>query len=62
MKNFFEKDSNGAYIRLIIPSEFACLILPEYNNNMDLRGKKDLDLTTDEVIVLKKYAYELSKK
>lgn len=25
---------------------------------MDLRGKKDLDLTTDEVIVLKKYNFE----
>lgn len=60
--NLFEKDSNGTYIRLIIPSEFVCLILPEYNGNMDLRGKKDLDLTSDEVIVLKKYAYELSQK
>lgn len=59
--NLFEKDSNGTYIRLIIPSEFVCLILPEYNGNMDLRGKKDLDLTSDEVIVLKKYAYELSE-
>lgn len=62
VKNLFEKDSNGTYIRLIIPSEFVCLILPEYNGNMDLRGKKDLDLTTDEVIVLKKYAYELTNK
>ena len=62
VKNLFEKDSNGAYIRLIIPSEFVCLILPEYKGNMDLIGKKDLDLTSDEVIVLKKYAYELSEK
>lgn len=59
-KYLFEKDSNGAYIRLIIPSEFVRLILPEYNGNMDLRGKKDFDLTSDEVIVLKKYAYEIS--
>lgn len=61
-KYLFEKDSNGAYIRLIIPSEFVRLILPEYNGNMDLRGKKDFDLTSDEVIVLKKYAYEKSYK
>lgn len=57
-KKLFEKDSNEAYIRLIIPYDFVRLILPEYKSDMDLRGKKDLDLTTDEVIVLKKYNFE----
>lgn len=58
IKKLFEKDSNEAYIRLIIPYDFVRLILPEYKSDMDLRGKKDLDLTTDEVIVLKKYNFE----
>ena len=60
IKYLFEKDLNGAYIRLIIPSNFVKLILGSDNDrDIDLRGKKDLDLTSDEVIVLKKYAYEL---
>ena len=29
---------------------------------MDLRGKRNVDLSTDEVIVLKKYEFELSEK
>ena len=62
IKKIFEKDSTGAYIRLIIPHDFVCLILPKYKGDMDLKGKKDLDLSADEVIVLKKYAYELSEK
>lgn len=59
----FEQDENGAYIRLVIPADFVSLILsPKRNEEMDLRGKRNVDLSTDEVIVLKKYEFELSEK
>ena len=60
--NLFEQDENGAFVRLVIPAEFVSAILsPKKTDDMDLRGKKKEELTTDEVIVLKKYAYELSE-
>ena len=60
--NIFEQDENGAFVRLVIPAEFVSAILsPKKTDDMDLRGKKKEELTTDEVIVLKKYAYELSE-
>ena len=63
INDLFTKDLDGKYIRLVIPPDFVKLILgSDKNEAMDLRGKKDSDLTTDEVIVLKKYAYELSEK
>ena len=63
MSYLFEQDENGAYIRLIIPSDFVSMILsPEKTDAMDLRRKRNSDLSSDEVIVLKKYAYELSEK
>lgn len=63
MQYIFEQDENGAYIRLVIPADFVSLILsPKRNEAMDLRGKRNADLSSDEVIVLKKYAYELSEK
>lgn len=55
-KKLFEKD-NDSFIRLIIPSSFLKMILDTNNSeDMNLIGKKNLDFTTDEVIVLKKYA------
>lgn len=61
MQYLFEQDSNGAFKRLIIPAEFVATILsPDKTDAMDLREKKNQDLTTNEVIVLKKYAYELA--
>lgn len=62
MQYLFEQDENGAFIRLVIPATFVSTILsPEKIDDMDLRGKNNEELTTDEVIVLKKYAYELSE-
>lgn len=55
-KRLFEKD-NDSFIRLIIPSDFLKMILDTNNSeDMNLIGKKNLDFSTDEVIVLKKYA------
>lgn len=63
MQYLFEQDENGTFIRLVIPATFVNTILStEKIYAMDLRGKKNEELTTDEVIVLKKYAYELSEK
>ena len=62
MQYLFKQDENGVFIRLVIPSTFVSNILsPEKIDDMDLRGKKNEELTTDEIIVLKKYAYELSE-
>ena len=55
-KRLFEKD-NDSFIRLIIPSDFLKMILDTNNSeDMNLIGKKNLDFSTNEVIVLKKYA------
>ncbi len=55
-KRLFEKD-NDSFIRLIIPSDFLKMILDTNNSeDMNLIGKKNLDFSTDEVIVLKAYA------
>ena len=60
-KKLFEKDNDDRYIRLIIPSDFVKLFLKD-NKEINLIGKKDLDLTTDEIIILKRYIYELKEK
>lgn len=52
IEEIFATDSEGKYIKLIIP---ATADMPE----MDLSGKTKLELSLDEVVRLKKYAYEL---
>ncbi len=58
----FEQDENGAFIRLIIPADFVNKIIPSKSDSMDLRGKKNINLTSEEVSVLKIYARELENK
>ena len=48
----FATDEEGRYINLIIP---ANELFPE----MNLSGKKPLELSIDEVVRIKKYAQEL---
>ena len=60
-KKLFEKDNDDRYIRLIIPSDFVHLFLKN-NKELSLIGKKDSDLTIDEIIILKRYIYELKEK
>ena len=50
----FATDEEGKYIDLIIPADE---LFPE----MDLSGKKPLELSIDEVVRIKKYAQELRK-
>ena len=54
----FEKDSNGCFIRLIIPAN-------ENNGELNLIGKHPETFTLDEIIRMKKYAgkmFELMDK
>ena len=57
-KYLFESDENGAFIRLVIPA----YAVESGEKEMDLRGKKPTDFTQDEVITMKKYAYECSQQ
>ena len=50
----FATDTEGRYIDLIIPADD---LFPE----MNLSGKKPLELSIDEVVRIKKYAQELRK-
>lgn len=58
----FEKDENEKFIRLVIPNEFVKTIIPSSNTDMNLIGKGNLDLSSEEVSVLKIYARELREK
>ena len=57
-KYLFESDESGAFIRLVIPA----YAVESGEKEMDLRGKKPTDFTQDEVITMKKYAYECSQQ
>lgn len=46
----FEEDENKAYVRLVIPSFFT------KGKEMDLRGKKPLEYSLDEVVTMKQYS------
>lgn len=48
----FETNLNGEFIRLIVPAMYD---FPEIN----LIGKKRLDMTLDEIVLVKKYAGKL---
>ncbi|MBO5530314.1 MAG: hypothetical protein J5970_02855 [Bacilli bacterium] len=57
-KYLFESDESGAFIRLVIPA----YAVESGNSEIDLRGKKPTEFTQDEVITMKKYAYECSQQ
>lgn len=48
----FEKNENGAYVRLIIPKDEQC-----NREELNLIGKLPTDYTIDEVVSMKKYAH-----
>lgn len=52
VKQIFETDAEGRFVNLIIPS------LGEFPE-IDLTGKKRLELSIDEIVRLKKYAGKL---
>ena len=51
----FETDDEGSFLRLVIPASNG---YPELN----LKGKKRLELSLDEVVRIKQYATFLRKK
>lgn len=57
----FEKDNNGAFIRLIIPANEP-FDIPEYKEELNLIGKLPQEYTLDEIIRMKKYAGKLSER
>ena len=61
-QKLFEQDENKKFIRLIIPAHFVSSIIPSVNSDMNLIGKGNLDLTPEEVSLLKIYARELQAK
>jgi hypothetical protein len=52
-RKIFEKDDEGRYTNLVIPSIGGL-------HSLDLRGKKDLELTPEEITTKKVYYRELS--
>lgn len=55
VKKIFQTDEEGRFVHLIIPpiGEFS---------EIDLTGKKRLELSLDEIVRVKKYASELYSK
>ena len=52
MQKIFEKDDEGRYMNLVIPP------IGDFHS-LDLRGKKDLELTPEEITTKKVYCREL---
>jgi len=57
----FEKDENGAFVRLIIPANVPVEI-SECKDELNLIGKLPKDFTLDEIVRMKKYAGAINSK
>ena len=53
----FEKDENGAFVRLIIPKSEGI-----DNEELNLIGKLPTDYTLDEIVTMKKYAHYIYER
>lgn len=65
----FEKDADGAFINLVIPSDYIKQIMPKEEmlenkeiKDLDLRGKKPEEYSLDEIVIMKKYSADIYKQ
>lgn len=49
---FFKVDEEGRFVNLILPND-------KLGAEIDLRGKRQLDMSIDEIVRIKKYASKL---
>ena len=61
----YETDEEGRFVRLVIPrsevnEELINKLFPDLQGDLSFIGKKKLELSLDEVVIVKQYATKLA--